>query len=117
MTTEDEPQGAERRQYVRRPFRGLAYLVFPGAESIEVRTFDLSVGGVGIIVPTNPPHLATCVIRLSIPVNGAARKSFEAKTQVVHSLLSSSERGFKVGLRFMGLDAAMATAIIRYVSS
>lgn len=110
-----EATGAERRVHLRRVLRNNALLLLPGDKTLEVRTVDISAGGMGILVDVNPPQGATFSIRVSLPLKSKGYKVFETRVQVMHSVYGSAEGYFKVGLRFIDLDAGTVAAISSYM--
>lgn len=107
------PSGRERRQHARVVLRSTAYLLLSGHSPIEVRTFDIGIGGIGIVAPANPPANLSCTIRVTIPVKPQGSTSFEVQAKVVNSVLSGSEDGFRVGLQFINLSSTAESAILR----
>lgn len=95
--------------------RGLAQLVFPSQPPLEVRTWDISAGGIAIIASVNPPPNLRCVIRFLVPLLAGGSTPVEVKVQVAHSVLSSSHGAFMVGLQFDGLPVAGEQAIARFL--
>jgi hypothetical protein len=79
--------GAERRQNDRKPLRTTAQLVFPSQPPLEVRTWDISPGGIGILASANPPPKLRCVIRFQVPRSTGSGLPVEVKVQVAHSLM------------------------------
>lgn len=114
-TARNVPAGPDRRQYIRRTFRSTAYLVFPQRDPIPVQTFDISLGGVGIVAPVNPPPKTECDILLNIPSGSSSIVKMQVPSQVMHSVFSSSENGFKVGFRFTTMPQGLTAAILRFM--
>ncbi|GAA0745921.1 PilZ domain-containing protein [Ideonella azotifigens] len=110
-----ELKGAERRLHERKPLRGTAQLVFPSQPPLEVRTWDISAGGIAIIASANPPPKLRCVIRFVVPLLTGGGTPVEVKVQVAHSVLSSNHGAFMVGLQFEGLSAAGEQAVARFL--
>jgi len=108
--------GAERRTFARRALRNTAFLLLPGGKTLEVRTFDISAGGMGILVDVNPPRGATFSIRVSLPLKIRGYDTFESRVQVMQSVYGSAEGHFKVGLRFIDLEASAVVAIAGFMS-
>ena len=51
----EEIEPNERRQHERRVLRGMSQLQFGKHPAMETRTMDVSISGLGIIAPVNPP--------------------------------------------------------------
>lgn len=108
-----EPE-EERRKTERKQLRTQATVVL-GAQAFPVHTIDVSPGGMGIVAQANPPSGLGVVIRFTLPMRPAGRAPVEAKARVVHSVYSSAEGGFKIGLSFVDLPADSAAAILRFI--
>lgn len=106
-----------RRASQRYPLRTQAFVEIPGQPPFAVRTLDISSGGMAIVAAANPRRGTTFNIRLTIPVEPTGSVSFVTTAQVVHSVLSSAEDGFKVGLAFTKLEPASAEAIMQYINA
>ncbi len=106
---------AERRVHERRTLHGTALLLLPGNKTMEVRTADISVGGIGIIAEANPRLGSSFTIRVTLPRKPRGNCSFKVGVRVMHSVFASTEGGFKIGLQFLQLDALGAAAIDEYL--
>lgn len=115
--TEPAAPNANRREHERKLFRSKGHLILFGEAVREVRTFDLSIAGVGVIASSNLQPETPCLVRLVIPVKTGGSNLFEIPARVIHAVFSSGEDGFKVGLRFVSLTPEMAQAILRYLNS
>lgn len=105
----------DRRQYERKTLRCVAQLLLPGRQPLVVRASDICPGGMGIVAPVNLPISVACVIRFVMPLVPRAGASVEAQAIVIYSVYSASEDGFKIGLRFGGVSAEMASAISQFM--
>ena len=108
--------GPERRQGYRKLFRGPAQLLLPTREVLRVRTLDISLGGIGLVVPSNLSRDAVCDIKFRAPLMGDRVEMLVARGRVTHSILSGPEGGFIIGLQFTDLPVSALAAIRRYVS-
>jgi c-di-GMP-binding flagellar brake protein YcgR len=111
------PPEHSRRQHQRRALRVAAHIDVPGQPPIDVRTIDISVGGMGIAAPFNAPINATCTVRFVLPLPPPADGYVEVRATVAHSMYSGSENAFKVGLTFLDLPAAAEERIRGYVTA
>jgi c-di-GMP-binding flagellar brake protein YcgR len=109
------PEGPERRKSERRGLRTTATILLGQTHSFEVRTVDISATGMGIVASANPKPGTVLDIRFSIPFPPNGQLPFESKARVVHSVFSSNESGFKIGLTFIDLPPNSAAAALRYV--
>ena len=102
--------GADRRVHTRRVLQTAATLRIPGGKTVEVRTLDISAGGMAILVPSGPPTGATFTVCTALPMKAKPHAPIEVRAQVMHSVYSGALGGFKVGLRFIDLgDDTLAT--------
>lgn len=107
----------DQRRHQRRILRVPAWISVPGATPIEVRTIDISEGGLGIAAPGNPAFGTTFTIRFGLPNASGGFSQIEAEVVVVHSVLTQNENSFKVGLSFTSMDASRLVLIRTFVSS
>jgi c-di-GMP-binding flagellar brake protein YcgR len=107
--------GVERRRHERRGLRGVAHLVLRERGPIEVHMLDISAGGIGIVGVANPQPETVGSVRFSMPTSQFANSWFDAEVEVTHSIFSSDENGFKIGLRFLKIPSTLAAAIAAYI--
>lgn len=107
----------DRRQHERRSLRGAAQLALPGRAVMAVRMLHLSAGGMGIVGPSNLPARTTGLLRMSIPKKTVGSDTFDVDIKVTHSVYGGSEDGFKIGLEFVNMPAAMVTAVSAYLAT
>jgi c-di-GMP-binding flagellar brake protein YcgR len=110
----DESRRAHQRAILRAP----AQLIVPRQPPIDVRTADVSAGGLAIITQFNPPKHATCSVIFTLPDRqhpGRGGLLVRAEAVVAHTTLSSSEGGFRVGLTFLSLTPEALAAIESFV--
>ena len=68
-----------------------------------------------VITENNPPVGQKLPIQLLLPARPKGTVPIGVVGEVMHSFLALNEGGFKVGLRFAGLDAKAAAAIDQYL--
>lgn len=107
--------GIERRQHTRRVLRTTAHVLLPDNKRVEVRTFDISAGGLGIVAAINPKAGSTFNIRLNLVLTSTGSTTIEAPVEVTHSVFGSVEQGFKIGLRFLKLESSAISAIALFL--
>jgi len=112
MTASEE----ERRKTERKSLRTSATVILGQAQAFEVRALDLSIGGMAIVAQANPKPGMVLAIRFMLPLKPVGYTLFEAQARVVHSVFSSAESGFKVGLSFIGLSAEASAAVRAYLA-
>ena len=108
--------GPERRREDRRPLRGPAQLLLPSRELLHARTVDLSLGGIGLVAPSNLPANAICEVKFRAPMVDNRIEMLIARGRVAYSILSGKENGFMVGLQFTDIPAGTQAIIKRYLS-
>jgi c-di-GMP-binding flagellar brake protein YcgR len=107
----------ERRQAPRRLLRRPATILLPGEQQLQVRSLDISSGGMGIVAPANPPIGMACGIRFQVPGPNAAPVVVQTRVKVMQSTWSTADDGFKVGLQFQELSPAHQKLIRDYLES
>jgi hypothetical protein len=105
--------GEEQRQSIRKILRTKAVLRIDGAEPIASRTMDIGSSGLGIscqqqLVAGQAGHIA-----FELFINGRSYV-VGSRVKVTYCIYSSSD-GFKVGLQFINLDMAGASAITKFM--
>lgn len=110
------PAPQEQRQHRRRVLQTLAQVCLPGQPPFEVRTTDVSLGGLGIVAGANPPPKLLVKVRLPLPQQGSSRTvAVEFEARVVHSVLSRRHGGFAIGLAFVRPSQALLQAVAGYL--
>lgn len=107
--------GMERRAHERRPLRTTVELLLPGRAPVAVRTTDISIGGIGLVVSANPPVGLEMDLRIPLPQPGGAVKTVSAHGRVQHSVFSRREEAFCVGLVFLRPSDSLLVAIGDYL--
>lgn len=111
-----EPAGSERRQHARRALRTVAQVMASAGGALQVRTSDVSAGGVGLVMDLNPPIGLTFQVSLVLPLREGGGRPFECKAQVMRSIYGQKEGGFVVGLRFTSMEPASEELLKRFLS-
>ena len=109
--------GENRRKSERRILRTQAHADFPGYQPVAIRTLDISEGGMAIVAPLNFKPGTAFQIRFNVPVLSKGVLAFTASVKVMHSVFSSAEDGFKIGLAFTNVPPASASALTQYFKS
>jgi c-di-GMP-binding flagellar brake protein YcgR len=110
------PLEANRRVHERKLLRVAAQVIVPGRPEVEVRTWDISAGGIAVVAAVNPPVGLKFKLRVRLPVRPAGTAALESQVEVMHSVLIKSEGGFKVGLRFVDLSSTAAAAVMQFLT-
>lgn len=106
---------SDRRGDERRLYRGGALWAPIGLAPLQARTLDLSVSGLGLVSPVNPPVGTRCQVRFSVPTREHGPMSIDAFAVVARSIFSSADDGFRVGLMFENLAADAKREVQRFV--
>ena len=111
----DEIEPNERRQHERRVLRGMSQLQFGKNSAMETRTMDVSISGLGLIAPVNPPARTQCTIRFVVPIDADRNVTITAPAVVTHCVYTHAEDGFKVGLMFVNMPAETTAVLQRFI--
>lgn len=110
-----------RHQGARKLLRRPADLVLPDRKMVEVRLHDLRMDGVAVVAPLNLRQALVCEVKFRLPWSrggdGAVAVAVAARAKVAHSILSSRQGGFLIGLDFLDIDEGSLGAISRYMSA
>ena len=106
---------SDRRVAERKSLRVDAVVTLPGDQRFTVRTIDISREGVGIVAGANPSPGTRFVIEFPLPLRSRSAMPLRVSTRVAHSVFSSSEGAFKIGLAFIDLPAQAAQAIAEFM--
>jgi hypothetical protein len=106
----------DKRVHHRRTLRVAARVVVAGATEVEVRTSDISEGGLGVVAAVNPSIGARFRVRFGLPSGAPEPILIDAQVTVVRSILARDEGGFKIGLLFAPLDESSLDAVRKYIS-
>jgi c-di-GMP-binding flagellar brake protein YcgR len=105
---------SERRDSSRKILRVPVVLEIPGRAPVELRTIELSAGGLAMACPVNLASGLSCQIRFNLP-GPAGQAPIQARASVIHSVLSQRDGGFRVGFQFNGLESTHASRIQAYL--
>ncbi len=111
----DNSTDADRRTAERRPLHTQASVLLSAGRALGVRVVDVSMGGMAIASPSNPPQGTTFTIRFSMPKRPSGSVIIQERVEVMHSVFSGDVGAFKVGLRFLDLSAPAAEALVNYI--
>jgi hypothetical protein len=100
----------ERRNATRQVLRTKAKLVFAQGLVLDARTLNVSTTGMAIATDGPMAPGTSFALRCYVPVNGA-RMELVTQVRVVHSVFSSSEGGFVIGLLFSGQSPEAASLV------
>lgn len=105
----------DRRSVARKILRGNASLSFGGGVALGARTTDISINGVGLVVPRNLNPGVACRVDLTLTFHNRPNEALRATAKVSYSVLSQQHDGFQVGLEFTDLLPSAIAALDRYL--
>lgn len=97
--TEEENQGAQKRQSKRFKVSWPSRVLFPDKRIVAARLKDVSVGGVGLEIIENLPVGTEVSIEFTAWVSGR-ENVIRAKCVTTYSMIMSGNSGFSCGMRF-----------------
>jgi c-di-GMP-binding flagellar brake protein YcgR len=100
---------SEIRNFPRKIFRCQAKLALSGTAPVQARTVDISLGGLSLVVPGQLHIGQTCDVEFEAPLNGKTVRVI-ASGKVVYCIHGETD-GFRIGLQFMQLDAAISKTL------
>jgi|GEM_PF-2266265 len=103
----------DRRRSARKALNTNGLLASQGHEPVEVKTVDLSLGGVAVAMPYRMALNQACIVTFDMPIQDKIRR-VAAVAEVAYSV-RNTKQDFKTGLRFVELDAAGAAAVGEYM--
>jgi hypothetical protein len=110
------PNPEEQRRHSRRALQTKAQLILPGHRPFEIRTTDISMGGLGLVAMANPPLNLVVRVQFSLPMPGAKLLPMDVMGRVVHSVLSRRHGGFSIGLALNAPSYETLKAISAYMN-
>ena len=106
------------RQAFRKILRSPAALVLPDQEALPVRLHYVSTAGAGVVAPLNLKQATACEVRFRLPwTHDSGHRAVTARATVGHSILSSRQGGFVIGLDFTDIDERALGLISRFVNA
>lgn len=105
--------GEELRLQERKVLRTRALLRIDGMDQFLVKTMDISTAGVGISCPKMLQAGQGGQIAFEMYFNGR-NYQVASRVKVMYCIYNSND-GFKVGMQFMNLDMASASAITKFM--
>jgi hypothetical protein len=106
----------QQRQFTRKPLFIPALMMVQGRPAIQVRTMDISIGGIGIESAVAIDKGALCMVGFAFPTGrGGLRIPMEFRANVAYSVFKGT-LGVQLGLRFLEPSEAFIKVIDDYVS-
>lgn len=106
----------ERRKHARRILRAPALVRVGDGPIQRCRTLDVSVSGLGLLIPLNPRQGTRCVLSFHMPPGDDRLPPWTTPAVAMHSIYDGTENGFKVGMQFSDLPEVCRSLIVRYVN-
>jgi len=106
----------ERRAHVRQPLRTSAALILPDGRLMLARTLDIGAEGAAIVADVDPGHASVLTVKIRLPVRPAGSRLFQARGQVIASVLTGREDGFRLSLKFDALGVNASRALAGYLA-
>lgn len=107
---------SDRRASPRRPLHTRASIRIDG-KIITVKVQDVSTGGMGILVNSNPSIGATLEIEFNIPDKSSGFIKIRSQARVMNSFYSLQVNGFRVGLSFVDLPPSSSEALKQFLNT
>lgn len=110
----------EQRAHDRRPWRTQVELLLPGRPPLAMRTTDISISGIGLLASANPPMGLRVGLRLALPnaLSASAPPTvFELQAVVRHSVFSSRDNAYRIGMQFLQPSDKLLVAIGNLLAS
>jgi c-di-GMP-binding flagellar brake protein YcgR len=117
MDTIPETPKVERRHHQRVAFNSDATLQTIGATPMPVRTRNISVGGISLLVSKDLAMDTRCKIHVTIPDGNSEAIAVELLARVVNSNFNKIEGAYMLGCEFINLTANVAAIIARFMHS
>ncbi|WP_084151302.1 PilZ domain-containing protein [Azohydromonas australica] len=108
---------SDRRRAGRKMLRTFARLISPSGDHVAIRTYDIGLGGIAIIAPTNMQLNSRCRVIFEVYGSDRGVSRICVSGRVIHSILSAKEDGFIIGLEFLDLEEGARNIIMSYVSA
>lgn len=101
-------QAADQRSSPRRPIRCKVRIIGPTGQMINGESFDLSTGGIGVILDLNLAIGDICTVMFAPYTHGSV-KSVSVTASVAYCMLNTA--GFRTGFQFLNVPATTAAVI------
>jgi c-di-GMP-binding flagellar brake protein YcgR len=109
----------EQRAHDRRPLRTQVELLLPGRPPLAMRTTDISISGIGLLASANPPLGLRVGLRLRLPnalSASAPPTEFELQAVVRHSVFSSRDNAYRIGMAFVQPSDKLLVAVGNFIA-
>ena len=109
-----QPDG-ERRQVERKPLSVRVRMALQGKPEMEVRSVDISVGGMSLTLDINLVPGTPCQLSFSMQLPNGDIHKIQAEAAVAHCTYSSKRSGFVTGVQFKRISSDAQALVARYM--
>ncbi len=106
-----DPNAPEQRRNARWQLKTSAQLIVNNNQVVQVRTLDISAGGLSIITQSVLPMGTAVQINLMLPTWNGPLVPMSVRGTVVNSSLDGRNGGFRIGVQFTEIDPALRLEI------
>jgi hypothetical protein len=92
-------------------------LVLENGSHLEGKGFDISIGGLSLVLDVALPKLTRCTAQLSLRDAAGKFHVWSSATVVANCSLCSAVGGFRVGLEWRQMPDAMRIAVDQFMRS
>lgn len=110
-----DPTANEQRRNPRWQLKTAAQLIVNKNQVIQVRTLDISAGGLSIVTQFSLPTGTAVQINLMLPTWNGPIVPMSVRATVMNSSLDGRNGGFRIGVQFTEIDSALQQEIERRV--
>lgn len=111
-----DPSGPEQRRSPRWQIKTAARLVLNSNQVANARTLDISAGGLSVVADFSLPVGTKLQVSLLLPPRVGNAIPLSARAEVMNCILDGRNGGFRIGMQFVEIDAAVRTEIERRAS-
>ncbi len=108
-----DPTGPEQRRSPRWQLKTAARIVLSSKQVAEVRTLDISAGGLSVVADFSLPVGTTLQVSLLLPPRVGNAVPLSARAEVMNCVLDGRSGGFRIGMQFIEIDATVRAEIER----
>jgi hypothetical protein len=107
--------GDERRLVERKPLRVRVRVTLAGRPEMEVRSVDVSTGGMSLVVDVNLAPATPCNLSFTLLLPDGSMHKVQIAATVAHCTYSGQRSGFVIGLQFKGASEELKGLLQRYM--
>ncbi len=112
-----QEHGVQNRVHARHPLRTRGTLFFTGNQPIQIRTLDVSLGGVCLVSDIAIPAKIIGQLDINFPIGKGQFEMMQVNIQIMHSIFCNKEDGFKVGILFVKPPSNLMAAVQKLLNS